>query len=284
MWASPAAMSDRRAAGSARAGDRPADDQDRRAVVERLLRASRRASGRRRRRRPGGCRARRRSRPARPIVRCAHFRARADDPVETGVPGQSRRAARPGPLASLRSPDRARSPASRLVSTVTATTLVAGGAAALAAASISRPPAAWTVRIAGSKRRERRDRLGDGIRDVVQLEVEEDRQAELRQRAVPRRVPARRRIRGRASRRRPSRALLSQSRSRDRGQACRSRRRSGSCGSALRPDRRLRGQRPTRLRSIASIRRRSDQKRARMISQVGQEAEQEGDQQQDAAA
>src|SRR5205085_1098453 len=42
-----------------------------------------------------------------------------------------------------------RSAWSRLVRTVTPTTLVPAGAAAFAAAIISRPPAAWTVRIAG---------------------------------------------------------------------------------------------------------------------------------------
>ena len=74
--------------------------------------------------------------------------------------------------------DRARSAASRLVSTVTATTLVSGGAAAVAAASIAWPPAAWTVRIAGASGAERLDRFGDGIGDVVQLEVEEQGQPE----------------------------------------------------------------------------------------------------------
>ena len=46
-------------------------------------------------------------------------------------------------------PIAARSSASRLVSTVTPTTLVPAGAAALAAAIIAAPPAAWTVITAG---------------------------------------------------------------------------------------------------------------------------------------
>ena len=82
--------------------------------------------GRARLRRPNRrCRPRRTSR-ARPVRRSTWSRA------------NSRRPAR-------------RSSASRLVSTVTATTLVSGGAAAFAAAIIALPPAAWTVRIAGSR-------------------------------------------------------------------------------------------------------------------------------------
>ena len=61
---------------------------------------------------------------------------------------------------------------------MTPTTLVPDGAAALASSIIARPPAAWTVRIAGCERVERLHRLGDGVGDVVELEVEEDRQAE----------------------------------------------------------------------------------------------------------
>jgi hypothetical protein len=49
----------------------------------------------------------------------------------------------------------------------------------LASSIIARPPAAWTV--SGLHRqRQSAHRLGDRVGDVVELEVQEDRQAELR--------------------------------------------------------------------------------------------------------
>ena len=85
------------------------------------------------------------------------------------------------------------------------TTFVAGGAAALAASSIARPPAAWTVRTAGSSGASAATALRDRVRDVVKLQVEEDRQPELGDRGDARRAVGGRRIRGRASPRRHGR-------------------------------------------------------------------------------
>ena len=264
------------------AGDRAADDQDRGAVVERLARrhdallvgdvgAGRADAGNDEEAVRPGARAPRR--PPRRSRRCRRGRPRAP----------ARRAARPGRRARRSTPIAARSLASRLVSTVTATTLVPAGAAALAASSIARPPAAWTVRIAGSSGASACDRLGDGVGNVVELQVEEDRQAELGDPQRRRRGRWRRRIRGRASRRRrwprTSRAMR---RPRGRGPACRWRRRSASYRPAPRRRRRARRQRRRRgWRSSASSRRpmRPD---PRAHDQPGrQEAEQEDDQQQD---
>ena len=113
-------------------------------------------------------------------VRGLHFAARADDAVEAGVARKS--ASRSTWSCGIAAhAGRCKSRWSRLVSTVTADDLGPGGAAALASSIIARPPAAWTVRIAGSMRAQRLDRLGDGVGDVVELQVEEDRQAELGQ-------------------------------------------------------------------------------------------------------
>ena len=61
-------------------------------------------------------------------------------------------------------------------------------AAAAAASSMARPPAACRVSIATPSRATCAHRTGDGVRDVVQLEVEEDRQPERGHRLDPARA------------------------------------------------------------------------------------------------
>ena len=123
------------------------------------------------------------------VARAADFGARADDAVDAGVARQAGEPRRPGRPASRRSPVAARSPASRLVSTVTATTFVPARRRGLGGRH--HRPAAGGVdgQDRRLERRERLDRLGDGVGDVVELEVEEDRQAELGDARARRRGP-----------------------------------------------------------------------------------------------
>ena len=215
--------------GSARAGDRPADHQHRahrrpaprRGVTTRFWSPTSPPAGRTpgTTKKPSGQRA------------CArrHFGARADDAVDAATSGEVGEALDLLGRRAGRRRARARSVASRLVRTVTATTLVSAGAAAFAASSIARPPAAWTVRIAGFSGASAVDRLGDGVGNVVELEVEEDRQPEL---GNP--LHAVRSVRGEEfeaelQRRRHARGQRSASALRaGRGRACRWRRRSAS--------------------------------------------------------
>ena len=129
-----------------------------------------------------------RPRPRRPSRRRRRARPR----------GRARSAARPGRAARRRRRSTARSSSSRLVSTVTATTLVPGRRGRLGV--LHHRPAAGGVD--GEDRRleraQRLDRLGDGVGDVVELEIEEDRQAELGHLAHAGRAVGGRRIRGRA--------------------------------------------------------------------------------------
>ena len=86
----------------------------------------------------------------------------------------------------------------------------ASASASTAAPSIARPPAACRVSMAGASSAGRADRAGHRVRDVVQLEVEEQRQPELRPRPArlravggeelePELEPAHRAARARAS-------------------------------------------------------------------------------------
>ena len=108
------------------------------------------------------------------------------------------------------------------------------GSASTAARTMAAPPLAWTVRYAGASCGDRAGRTGDGVRDVVQLEVEEHL-ARRRRRAHPR---DRRRRRSAGSSSSPTLTVLTcgppalrPARARSRGPARRARRRSGAVRS-----------------------------------------------------
>ena len=160
-------------------GDRAADDQDRGAVVDRLRAASRRASGRPRRR-PSGRTPGTTKKPSGQALRAAPTSSPEQTmPSRPALAGELRRGARPARPGCRRLRSAARSFSSRLVRTVTATTLVFGERGGLGV--LEHRPAAGGVdgQDRRLQRRQRLDRLGDGVGDVVQLQVEEDRQAEL---------------------------------------------------------------------------------------------------------
>ncbi len=135
----------------------------------------------------------------------------------------------------------------------------------------------------GLQRRKRLDGLGDGVRNVVQLEVEEDREARARARG------ARRRGRCAQKNSRPSftppaspRTALGDARARGRGRAYRSRRRSDSYDRRLRPDRGVSAGVTVACCRSSAVEAPPVRPDARAHDQPGrEEAEQEDDKQQD---
>ena len=160
---------------------RPPDDDHVRAGRDRLRRASRRAPGRPSPRPAGRTPGTTRSGPG--PDRGAH-RPRPRAASRRGRPRRRRRraarAAPPPPPAGPRGRSRRSAAASRLVSTVTARTRSFPPAPRTAARTISAPPEACTVRSDAPRRGGAARGALDGVRDVVELQVEEDRPAERR--------------------------------------------------------------------------------------------------------
>ena len=205
MWERPAAMSMIAGAGSGGAGDRPADDKDRCTIVERL-------GGRDDALLVGhvgarGTDARNDEKTVRPSAHGPLPTSAPEQTIPSTPESRATQASRATWSAGERSiPRSLRSAWSRLVSSVTATTLVFGGAARLAANSISWPPRGVDGEDGGLERRQRATALATVLGMSWNLRSRKTGKPSSGDLPHALGTVRRRRIRGRASRRRHGRA------------------------------------------------------------------------------